>query len=415
MTRSDIEDLILRVAQGNRAAFQTLYDATSAKLFGIALRVLKDRTEAEEALQEVYVKIWHNAGRYEVNGLSPMTWLITLARNTAVDRLRKLRRSGDPADRRACGRSRHRAGGRDDCRLRAQPPCRLFRRTARRACRGGAPGLSGGRDLCRSRGAFRRAAQHDANLAAPQPDGLEGVSDAMSDQDQPERDDRVLAGEYTLGLLSADEAAAFEARLNREPDLRALYAEWAEDLSAMTDDIPPETPPARAWRGIEADLFGADAQVPWYRRVMLWGGGVAATAALILAIGFSGLFERAPLPPVDAPYAADLAAEDRSLVVQAIYDEATGRLFVERETGGAAPGRDLEMWLIAGEDAPVSLGVLPEDARAVLTVPDTLRDRVRRIGARDLGRAGWRLAHRRAHRRCSRGRAGPRYLTPKKS
>lgn len=97
MTRSDIEDLILRVAQGNRAAFQALYDNTSAKLFGVALRVLNDRTEAEEALQEVYVKIWNNAGRYAVNGFSPMTWLITLARNTAVDRLRKLRRTGDHA------------------------------------------------------------------------------------------------------------------------------------------------------------------------------------------------------------------------------------------------------------------------------------------------------------------------------
>jgi RNA polymerase sigma-70 factor (ECF subfamily) len=46
LTRSDIEDLILRVAQGNRAAFEALYDSTSAKLFGVALRVLKDRTEA---------------------------------------------------------------------------------------------------------------------------------------------------------------------------------------------------------------------------------------------------------------------------------------------------------------------------------------------------------------------------------
>ena len=97
MTRSDIEDLILRAGQGNRAAFRALYDATSAKLFGVGLRVLNDRTEAEEALQEVYVKIWHNAGRYKINGLSPMTWLITLTRNTAVDRLRKLRRSEDHA------------------------------------------------------------------------------------------------------------------------------------------------------------------------------------------------------------------------------------------------------------------------------------------------------------------------------
>jgi RNA polymerase sigma-70 factor (ECF subfamily) len=97
VTRSDIEDLILRVGQGNRAAFRALYDATSAKLFGVGLRVLNDRTEAEESLQEVFVKIWHNASRYQVNGLSPITWLITIARNTAVDRRRKLRRTGDQA------------------------------------------------------------------------------------------------------------------------------------------------------------------------------------------------------------------------------------------------------------------------------------------------------------------------------
>jgi anti-sigma-K factor RskA len=197
----------------------------------------------------------------------------------------------------------------------------------------------------------------------------------MSDQDQPERDDRVLAGEYALGLLSAEEAAAFEARLVQEPELRALYAQWAEDLTEMTEDIPSETPAARIWRGVEADLFGAERRVAWSRRLMLWGGGLTAVAALVLAIGLSGLFDRAPLPPVDAPHVAELAAEDGSLVVRAIYDEATGRLFVEREAGDAASGRDLEIWLIAGEDVPVSLGVLPEDARAVLPVPDSLRAR----------------------------------------
>src|SRR6056297_2728509 len=97
-TRADIENMIMRVAQGDRAAFKALYDATSAKLFGVALRVLNDRAEAEEVLQEIYVKVWHNADRYTVNGLSPMTWLITIARNSAVDRLRKLRRSETPAE-----------------------------------------------------------------------------------------------------------------------------------------------------------------------------------------------------------------------------------------------------------------------------------------------------------------------------
>ncbi|MFX0540624.1 sigma-70 family RNA polymerase sigma factor [Roseovarius sp. S4756] len=76
---------------GERVAFSDLYTHTSAKLFGICLRVLHDRAEAEEALQEAFVKIWRHADRYRANGLSPMTWLITIARNTAIDRARKRR------------------------------------------------------------------------------------------------------------------------------------------------------------------------------------------------------------------------------------------------------------------------------------------------------------------------------------
>ena len=88
VTVSDIEDMILRVGLGDRTAFSLLYDATSAKLFGICLRVLNNRAEAEDALQDVFVKIWQNADRYRANGYSPMTWLITVARNLAIDRLR---------------------------------------------------------------------------------------------------------------------------------------------------------------------------------------------------------------------------------------------------------------------------------------------------------------------------------------
>ncbi len=95
VTHEDLEQLIARTAMGERAAFADLYAHTSAKLFGICLRVLNDRTEAEEVAQEVYVKVWRRADRYRVNGLSPMTWLITIARNTAIDRLRR-RRDAQP-------------------------------------------------------------------------------------------------------------------------------------------------------------------------------------------------------------------------------------------------------------------------------------------------------------------------------
>ena len=88
MAVNDISELISRVALGDRVAFRSLYTATSAKLFGVCLRVLKNRTDAEDVLQETYVKIWHNAGKYQVSGYSPMTWLIAIARNQSIDRLR---------------------------------------------------------------------------------------------------------------------------------------------------------------------------------------------------------------------------------------------------------------------------------------------------------------------------------------
>ncbi|MBR9763458.1 MAG: sigma-70 family RNA polymerase sigma factor [Rhodobacteraceae bacterium] len=94
-TLEEIEDLIAQVALGDRAAFQRLYALTSAKLFGVALRILGSRAEAEEVLQDSFVKIWRNAERYRATGFSPMTWLITVARNTAIDRLRARRARGE--------------------------------------------------------------------------------------------------------------------------------------------------------------------------------------------------------------------------------------------------------------------------------------------------------------------------------
>ncbi|NUH65869.1 sigma-70 family RNA polymerase sigma factor [Sulfitobacter sp. S0837] len=83
---------------GDRAAFEALYDRVSAKLFGVSLRVLETRAAAEDAMQDTFVKIWNNADRYQANGLSPMTWLITIARNTAIDRLRARRKGQQDID-----------------------------------------------------------------------------------------------------------------------------------------------------------------------------------------------------------------------------------------------------------------------------------------------------------------------------
>jgi len=95
---ADIEKLITRTALRDRAAFSLLYHSTSAKLFGVTLRILKDRGEAEEALQEVYVKVWQRADRFRPDVASPISWLVAIARNHCLDLLRKRRPTSDGID-----------------------------------------------------------------------------------------------------------------------------------------------------------------------------------------------------------------------------------------------------------------------------------------------------------------------------
>lgn len=94
-----LESLIAAVATGDRAAYARLYERTSAKLFGIALRILKDRGRAEEVLQETFIAVWRNASSYSPDKARPMTWLITIARNKALDVVRMRREVAlDPSE-----------------------------------------------------------------------------------------------------------------------------------------------------------------------------------------------------------------------------------------------------------------------------------------------------------------------------
>lgn len=95
---AEIAELLSRIALRDRTAFKTLYERTSAKLFGVTLRILKDRAEAEEALQEVYVKIWRRADRYRQGSYSPISWLVAIARNHALDIVRARRPASDDID-----------------------------------------------------------------------------------------------------------------------------------------------------------------------------------------------------------------------------------------------------------------------------------------------------------------------------
>ena len=92
MTDADhLENLLAQCSLGNRRAFETLYRTVAPRLHSVALRCMGRRDLAEEVVQESFVRIWHNASRYEAHVSAPLTWMITLTRNLAIDQLRKHR------------------------------------------------------------------------------------------------------------------------------------------------------------------------------------------------------------------------------------------------------------------------------------------------------------------------------------
>jgi RNA polymerase sigma factor (sigma-70 family) len=88
MTDDPILALLARIAAQDRAAFAEIYAATGPKLMGVLLRILGNRAEAEDALQEVFTRVWLRANRFDPEKGRGMTWLIAIARNHAIDRLR---------------------------------------------------------------------------------------------------------------------------------------------------------------------------------------------------------------------------------------------------------------------------------------------------------------------------------------
>lgn len=184
----------------------------------------------------------------------------------------------------------------------------------------------------------------------------------MTEIELPE-DDRSLAGEYVLGLMSMDEAASFKARLSREPRLAAIVLAWQEDFAPLADEIEAIPPPAKVWRKIDKRLFAGTRGPRW----MLAGIPGLLAASLAVMLVFSPVLTGVQ-PPANPVYHIDLASEDGNLIFAAGYDGETNELFVRPESGSPDEGTVRELWLIAGDKAPVSMGLLPDDAPARLPV-----------------------------------------------
>jgi RNA polymerase sigma-70 factor (ECF subfamily) len=89
LTSAELVWLLAAVAKGDQPAFERLYAATRAKLYGVTLRILRRADLADEVIQETYLKIWSSAGQFDPALASPITWMVAIARNRAIDLLRK--------------------------------------------------------------------------------------------------------------------------------------------------------------------------------------------------------------------------------------------------------------------------------------------------------------------------------------
>jgi anti-sigma-K factor RskA len=164
----------------------------------------------------------------------------------------------------------------------------------------------------------------------------------------PREMDDALAAEYVLGVLDLAERSAAEARIKSDAAFAAMVADWESRLSGLNDDFA-EMPAPNLLPRIEARLFPVAAKPQ--RSFFGWFAGAAFAATL--AIAAITLWPSTPVPELTAT----LQGEGQALVIAAAY--ADGEITVTR-TGGteAAAGSVYELWLIAGENAPVSLGLI---------------------------------------------------------
>lgn len=207
-----------------------------------------------------------------------------------------------------------------------------------------------------------------------------------SDKDMRDpRRDEVIAGEYVLGVLSAEDRRKVEARLAQDRQFAAMVNRWEENLSTFNDDYEALQLPPRANSAIEQRILGTpppDAAFSgkvaggFWNSLALWRSLAFASLAVAagLAVSMSALL--APRPVSGGRLVADLSGEGATVNLVARYDETSGALRITPVAAGKEKEKSLELWLVEDGKSPVSLGVLPQTGEGQLTVPAIMRTRI---------------------------------------
>ncbi|KQB15239.1 anti-sigma factor [Rhodobacter capsulatus] len=183
------------------------------------------------------------------------------------------------------------------------------------------------------------------------------------------QDDIALAGEYVLGTLPGPERLTMTRRIATDPDFAREVARWESRFDPLAAEVTPVAPPARLWSGVEARVFGRPQQAGFglWRWLAGASGLSVAFLAALLTLG-------QPLLPARGPMlVSDMVSTDGTVRLAALYDSETGEMRVSVGGKAPAPGRDFELWVIAGEATPISLGVMPRQGQAAMPIPEAIR------------------------------------------
>lgn len=187
--------------------------------------------------------------------------------------------------------------------------------------------------------------------------------------------DDLIAAEYVLGVLPQDQRAVAARRAETDRAFQQLVERWELHFSPMAAAYHPVEPPAALKAAIDRRLFAGD-RVASAPSVGFWSSLVFWRTIAAVAVAALALYIAVPLisPPVQSPqtlYVASLAADGSDVKYLAVYDPASGEVSLSHVSGERGTSHDFELWVIAGKNAPASMGVIPIGAATHLAVkPD---------------------------------------------
>ncbi|AWI55770.1 anti-sigma factor [Sinorhizobium fredii] len=195
------------------------------------------------------------------------------------------------------------------------------------------------------------------------------------------RSDEVIAGEYVLGVLSAEDRRQVEARMATDRNFAAMVVRWQSNLASIDLAYEPVAPPPHVFAAIESRVFESPASTgrsaSLWNSLSFWRSLAFASLAAVAVLGIS-MLELFSAGQGGKPLVAELQGQGNGLglALVAQFDTGSGRLRVTPVAARQTEEKSLELWLIKGSDPAISLGVLPQSGEGEILVRPAVRSKI---------------------------------------